>query len=131
MDIFPSFVYMQNGPDSRKSVWWSSRKKMKPFRLEQYRFKKIPNLHFSKGVSAWFLSKKLTFFQLLFICKMHREKVFGEVLERKCSLLDWNIIDLTPPPPQICIFLKGLVHGVCQRFDIIFCNYCSFWKWIG
>ena len=93
MDIFPSFVYMQNGPDSRKSVWLSSRKKMKLFRLEQYRFKKNPNLHFSKGVSAWFLSKKLTFFQLLFICKMHREKGFGEVLERKCSLLDWNIID--------------------------------------
>ena len=52
---------------------------------------------------------------------MHREKVFGEVLERKCSLLDWNIIDLTPPL-QIFIFLKGLVHGSCQRFDIIFCN---------
>ena len=43
--------------------------------------------------------------------------MFGEVLERKCSLLDWNIIDLTPPP-KFAFFLKGLVHGVCQRFDI-------------
>ena len=27
--------------------------------------------------------KKLTILQLLFLCKMDREKVFGEVLERK------------------------------------------------
>ena len=48
--------------------------------------KKFQNLHFSKWVSPWFCKKKLTFFQLLFLCNMDREKLIGQVLERKSSL---------------------------------------------
>ena len=45
--------------------------------------KKLQNLHFSKGVSQWFFVKNWDFFIFCFLCKMHREKPFGEVLEKK------------------------------------------------
>ena len=46
-------------------------------------FKNAANLHFGKGVSPCHLCQKLRFFHLLFLWKMHREKVFSELLERK------------------------------------------------
>ena len=49
IEIYPYFVFMQNG--WRKSVWRSSRKKMKTFFDYKYTdFKKLQNLHFPKGL---------------------------------------------------------------------------------
>ena len=30
--------------------------------------------------------KKMTFFQVLFLCNMDRKKIIGEVVKRKCNL---------------------------------------------
>ena len=51
-EIFPSFVFMQNRPT--KSVLWKTSR----FSLWKPRLKNDAKLHFSKGVSPWFSSKK-------------------------------------------------------------------------
>ena len=51
------------------------------------------------------LVKILRFCQLFVLCKIHREKIFGDVLVRKQAFLDHRIIDLRKP--QNWHFSKG------------------------
>ena len=56
MEIFAWFVFMQNG--SRKSFFMKfERENENFFDYKDIDFKKPQNLHFSKGVNPWFLSK--------------------------------------------------------------------------
>ena len=56
MDIFACFVFMQNG--SRKKFFVKfERENENFFDCKDIDFKKPQNLHFSKVVNPWFLSK--------------------------------------------------------------------------
>ena len=46
------------------------------------------NWHFCKGYSPWFWSKMLKFFNLLYLSKIDREKVFADVLDKKEAFKD-------------------------------------------
>ena len=47
-----------------------------------------------------------------------KEKVFGEVLEKKNkNFIDYRNVDIKNP--QICIFQKGLVHGFCKKLRFL------------
>ena len=47
------------------------------------KFKKSKNLHFSKGVNPWFLSKKSHFSNFFLLGNIRQENVFYDILERK------------------------------------------------
>ena len=62
------------------------------------------------------LVKKLKFFDLLYLSKIDREKVFADVLDKKETFKDYknNCLRKT----QISIFPKGLVCRFRQKFEI-------------
>ena len=62
------------------------------------------------------LVKKLKFFHLLCLSKIHREKVFADVLNKKECFKEYKKTVLEKP--KIRIFLKGLVHRFGQKFEI-------------
>ena len=53
-----------------------------------------------------FFFKKWRFFHRLFLCKMDKEKVFPEVLEKKEAFLDYKNIGSKNPPNLH--FFKGV-----------------------
>ena len=60
--------------------------------------------------------KKLMFFHVLCLSKIHQEKVFPHILDKKKPL---NTIKITVyQKRKIRIFPKGLVHRFGQKFDI-------------
>ena len=62
------------------------------------------------------LVKKLKFFNLLYLSKIHREKVFADVLDKKETFKDYKNNGLQKR--KIRIFPKGLVHRFDQKFEI-------------
>ena len=62
------------------------------------------------------LVKKLTFFHVLCLLKIHREKVFADVQDKKKPLTTIKITIYKKR--KIRIFPKGLVHRFGQKFDI-------------
>ena len=60
--------------------------------------------------------KKWRFFNLEFLCKMDQEIVFCDGSEGIEAFLDHKNID--SKTTKICSFLKGLVHGFCQKIEI-------------
>ena len=68
--------------------------------------KKLSKFAFFKWVSPCFFFKKWRFFHRLFLCKMDKEKVFSEVLEKKEAFLDYKNIGSKNPPNLP--FLKGV-----------------------
>ena len=62
------------------------------------------------------LVKTLKFFHLLCLSKIHREKVFADVLDKKEAFKDYknNCVQKT----QIRLFPKGLDHRFRQKFEI-------------
>ena len=62
------------------------------------------------------LVKKLKFFHLLCLSKIDREKLFGDVLEKKEAFKDYKKKCLRKR--KIRIFPNGLVHGFGQKFEI-------------
>ena len=67
----------------------------KPFRTTKTSVSKTHKIGiFSKGVSPWFWSKIWNFLNVSFLCKMHPEKVFGDVLVRKKAFLDNRNMEL-------------------------------------
>ena len=62
------------------------------------------------------LVKKLKFFQLLYLSKIDREKVFADVLDKKEAFKDYK--KTVYEKCKIRIFPKGLVHRFCQKFEI-------------
>ena len=75
------------------------------------------------------LAKKLKFFHLLYLskkiserfvlCKIHPEKVFGDVLVRKEAFLDNINMDLKEG--KIGTFAKGIVHDFGQKVEVSSC----------
>ena len=62
------------------------------------------------------LVKKVKFFHLLCLSKVDREKVFGEVIDKKkCSR---TIKTTVYKKRKIRIFAKVLVHRFCQKFEL-------------
>ena len=61
------------------------------------------------------LVKNLNFFERFVLCKIHPEKVFGDVLVRKQAFLDNINMDLKRR--QNCIFTKGIVHDFGQKVE--------------
>ena len=61
---------------------------------------------FFKGVSPWFLSKKLRFFNLYFLCKMDQEIVFFLRFRKKESLFRVKEHRLKKPP-KFAFFQRG------------------------
>ena len=72
-------------------------------------------MHFSKGVSPWFLPK-LEIFYVLFVWKMDQEKVFSEFFERNEPFLGNKKICWKKT--HICTIPKGLVHEFCLKMEI-------------
>ena len=52
--------------------------------------KKRENWHFLKADSLLFSSKNLKFFHVLCLSRIHREKVFPDVLDKKEALKDYQ-----------------------------------------
>ena len=61
------------------------------------------------------LVKKLKFFHLLCVSKIHREKLFGDVLEKKEAFKDYKNKCLRKTQNGL---VHGLVHGFGQKFKI-------------
>ena len=62
------------------------------------------------------LVKKLKFCHLLCLSKIHREKVFADVLDKKEAFKDYK--KTVNEKRKIRIFLKGLAHRFGQKFEI-------------
>ena len=62
------------------------------------------------------LVKKLKFCERFVLCKIHPEKVFGDVLLRKQAFL-YNI-NMGLIRRQIGIFAKGIVHDFGQKVEV-------------
>ena len=62
------------------------------------------------------LVKKLRFFNLLYLSKIDREKVFADVLDKKETFKDYKNNFLQKP--KIRIFPKGLVRRFDQKLEI-------------
>ena len=62
------------------------------------------------------LVKKLKFVHLLFLSKIDREKLFGDVLDKRKPLETIKIS--VYHYCKIRIFANGLVHGFGQKFEI-------------
>ena len=62
------------------------------------------------------LVKKLKFFRLLCLSKIHREKVFADVLDKKEAFKDYKTT--VYEKRKIRIFPKGLIHRFGQKFEI-------------
>ena len=62
------------------------------------------------------LVKKLKFFHLLCLLKIDREKLFGDVLDKRKPLktIKTSVYDYS----KIRIFPNGLVHGFGQKFKV-------------
>ena len=60
------------------------------------------------------LVKKLKFFHVLCLSKIHREKVFADVLDKKEAFKDYKNNCLQKAQN----FPKGLVHRFGQKFEI-------------
>ena len=62
------------------------------------------------------LVKNFKFCSRFVLCKIHQEKVFGDVLLRKQALLDSINMDLKKG--KIGIFAKGIVHDFRQKVEV-------------
>ena len=62
------------------------------------------------------LVKNLKFCERFVLCKIHPEKVFGDVLVRKQAFLDNINMDLKRR--QNKHFGKGIVHDFCQKVKV-------------
>ena len=62
------------------------------------------------------LVKNLKFCEGFVLCKIHPEKVFGDVLVRKQAFLDNINMDLKRG--KIGIFAKGIVHDFGQKVKV-------------
>ena len=60
--------------------------------------------------------KNLKFSERFVLCKIHPEKVFGDVLVRKQAFLDNINMDLKRG--KIGIFAKGIVHDFGQKVEV-------------
>ena len=63
------------------------------------------------------LLKNWKFCERFVFCKIHPEKLFGDVLVRKQAFLDNINMDLKKG--KIGIFAKGIVHGFAQKLEIL------------
>ena len=62
------------------------------------------------------LVKNLKFCKRFVLCKIHPEKLFGDVLVRKQAFLDNITMDLKEG--KIGIFAKGTVHEFGQKVEV-------------
>ena len=65
------------------------------------------------------LVKNWKFCERFVLCKIHPEKVFGDVLVRKQAFLDNINMDLKEG--KIGIFAKGIVHDFGQKVEVFLC----------
>ena len=62
------------------------------------------------------LVKNRKFCERFVLCKMHPEKVFGDLLVKKQAFLD--NINLYLKKGKISIFAKGIVHDFAQKVEV-------------
>ena len=62
------------------------------------------------------LVKNWKFCERFVLCKMHPEKVFGDLLVKKQAFLD--NINLYLKKGKISIFAKGIVHDFAQKVEV-------------
>ena len=65
------------------------------------------------------LVKNLKLCERFVLCKIHPEKVFGDVLVRKQAFLDNINMDLKEG--KIEIFAKGIVHDFGEKVEVFSC----------
>ena len=111
--FFPSFVFSKMDKKKRFVKVLKEKKLFKNIKTSVQ--KKPSKFAFFKWVSPCFFFKKWRFFHRLFLCKMDKEKVFSEVLEKKSFFQ--TIKTSAQKTRQICLFLKGLVHDVWQKMN--------------
>ena len=81
-----TFSFMQNTP--RENIWWRSRWKTSLSRQYKHGFKNKEKLEFLQR--PCFSSKSWSFFNLLCLYKIDREKVFAGVLDKKEAFKDYK-----------------------------------------
>ena len=79
-------------------------------------FKKLKNLHFSKGVNSWFQSKNGHFFTFFFQAIQARKMTFTIFQNEKTPFQ--AIKTRTSKSRKIDIFPKGLTHGFGRKMAI-------------
>ena len=62
------------------------------------------------------LVKKWKFWERFVLCKIHPEKVFGDVLVKKQAFLD--NINMYLQKGKISIFAKGIVHDFGEKDEV-------------
>ena len=62
------------------------------------------------------LVKNWKFCERFVLCKIHPEKVFGDVLVKKQAFLD--NINMYLKKGKISIFAKGIVHDFAQKVEV-------------
>ena len=84
---------------------------------ENIGLRKSQNLHFLKGARPWCWSKIWNFFFFFVFGKIGREKVFGDVLDWKLTVLVYKNVHLKKA--QNLHFSKRVTgHGFGQKFEI-------------
>ena len=79
------------GKIGQENVLYDIVEKKTPFSgLENKKFKKSKNWHFSKGVNPWFCSKNGHFPNFFFLANIRQENVFYDILERKAAFLGYK-----------------------------------------
>ena len=79
-------------------------------------FKKSKNWPFFKGIKPWFWSKNGDFWILVFLQRRSRESVFWRIRKKRSVFRPTK--HQLKKTTKINIFLKGLVHGLCQKMEI-------------
>ena len=92
LSFFLLFVFGEIGPE--KVFVGVVNRKLACQHYKNIGLRKSQNLHFPKGGRPWFWSKIWNFFFFFFFGKISREKVFGDVLERRLAVLAYKNVDL-------------------------------------
>ena len=80
------------------------------------KLKKSKNLHFSKGVNPWFLSKNGHFSSFFFLGNIRQENILNDILERKNAFLGSK--KRCSKIRKIHIFRKGLTSGCGPKMAV-------------
>ena len=115
IEIFACFFFQAEFIEKRHSVKFE--KENEEFLdYKKIDLKRLQGLHFSKGVSPWFLSKIDIFLPFAFMQNASRKIYWWSSRKKMKTFL--TLKTSIYKSPKICIFPKRLIHGFCPKLDI-------------